>query len=187
MRAHSPSLSPGFYASPVPAHFRKAPQLSTPTIKERESTDTPDPKQIPTTRRVIQRGLDSVPKILQPWHQHGRSLAIPMGFTLSNPAITAINHALHHGWASSTLTNYGHALERFRAFCAAEKIPSISSYPPTSSCSAPLRHLVPASIPDQRRATTLSRFEVWAALGAIQVAEADGVSKNEPHQSAMLL
>ncbi|KAJ7760893.1 hypothetical protein DFH07DRAFT_694027, partial [Mycena maculata] len=31
--------------------------------------------------------------------------------------------ALHHGWAQSTLTNYGSAVDRFLAFCSSEGVP----------------------------------------------------------------
>lgn len=32
--------------------------------------------------------------------------------------------ALEHGWAESTVTDYGHAVDRFLRFCADEKIPA---------------------------------------------------------------
>ncbi|KAJ7429859.1 hypothetical protein B0H11DRAFT_2166731 [Mycena galericulata] len=42
---------------------------------------------------------------------------------LSRKAIDTIDHALHHGWAEPTLANYGNAVNRFLAFCAAEGVP----------------------------------------------------------------
>ncbi|KAJ7701186.1 hypothetical protein B0H17DRAFT_924790, partial [Mycena rosella] len=34
-----------------------------------------------------------------------------------------VEKVLHHAWADSTLTGYGYAVDRFLAFCTAEKIP----------------------------------------------------------------
>ncbi|KAJ7061776.1 hypothetical protein C8F01DRAFT_1286843 [Mycena amicta] len=43
---------------------------------------------------------------------------------LSNSSLRKLRNALHHGWATSTATNYGYAVDRFLRFCDAENIPS---------------------------------------------------------------
>ncbi|KAJ7721249.1 hypothetical protein DFH07DRAFT_1008089 [Mycena maculata] len=39
------------------------------------------------------------------------------------PALHNVQKALHHGWADSTISNYGYAVDRFLAFCTREGIP----------------------------------------------------------------
>ncbi|KAJ7754012.1 hypothetical protein B0H16DRAFT_1316577 [Mycena metata] len=42
---------------------------------------------------------------------------------LSTQARAKVEYALHHGWAGSTLNNFGHAVNRFLGFCGSEGIP----------------------------------------------------------------
>jgi hypothetical protein len=41
---------------------------------------------------------------------------------ISRPAIIAVEHALEHGWADSTIENYSSTVGRFLEFCATEGI-----------------------------------------------------------------
>lgn len=125
MRTDNPVLSSGYFA---PSMRRKLsiPQLSAPVIRN------PVPKPLPSTGRVPRKKSPitcpshkshPIPRLFQQFHSHPRLPTNLRKTNLSEAAINSVNFALQHGWADATLSNYGSAVDRFLAFCTAEKVP----------------------------------------------------------------
>jgi hypothetical protein len=121
MRTSNPLQSSGYYkperrlkpGSHAPLH------PVAPPLNVRSTAAEPQPALPLRTRPSHKR--HPVPRL---FHDHASSLRTPPKVKLSARAIANVEHALHHGWADSTLTNYGYAVDRFLAFCRLEGIPA---------------------------------------------------------------
>ncbi|KAJ7724785.1 hypothetical protein B0H16DRAFT_1333271 [Mycena metata] len=135
MRTHHPRLQPSQFtslsSSNIPSHFQikvTCSGHSTSTIAEPVSPPSrPSHKRHPapprkTSARQAQQSFP-IPRLFDAFN--GRShLPSNIGDTrLSNTAINTVNYALQHGWADSTLTNYGSVVDRFLGFCTGQGVP----------------------------------------------------------------
>ncbi|KAJ7804432.1 hypothetical protein B0H14DRAFT_3486171 [Mycena olivaceomarginata] len=118
MRTDDPKLSTGYTAvrgKDAPRHAYSAHNTAR---KSRPPSKRPSHK-----RHVAVAPINSTPpRIFHHLPGISRQLSVP--FIPSKRSLSNVRLALHHGWANSTITNYGHAVDRFLAFCVDEKIPT---------------------------------------------------------------
>jgi hypothetical protein len=130
MRTHTPVLSPGHFAGHssqgslnVPSQFRARPLLSSHGFQSSPKPSKNARRHNTLSPRPSHKLHPNPPRLFQTFNNHSHLPVNINDIHLSNAAISAVEHVLQHGWADSTLMNYGSAVDRFQAFCAAEGVP----------------------------------------------------------------
>jgi hypothetical protein len=118
MRTDDPALSTG---NTITQQVLPKPHGTKHTVMPPISRKRPSHKRHSTAVAPI-KAARHTPRIFH--HLPGISRPLSLPFTPSKKSLTNVQMALEHGWADSTVTNYGHAVDRFLAFCADEKIPT---------------------------------------------------------------
>lgn len=118
MRTDNPLLSSGYFKPQHRLGSMKQVILVPPHLH-------PHSRRVPAahTHASTPRHLDAGRSIPRIFRAHASGYHNIPTVQLSTAAAARVEYALHHGWADSTLTNYGHAVERFLAFCGTENIP----------------------------------------------------------------
>ncbi|KAJ6535788.1 hypothetical protein B0H19DRAFT_1271504 [Mycena capillaripes] len=125
MRTNNPLLSTGYFQpKPISAYPSVTPHVNARPLSY-STTSSPvkqNSRKVPVARPSHKR--HPKPRLFHKFFNHSILPHNLPDIHLSTGAIANVNYALEHGWADTTLTNYGGVVDEFLGFCAIEGVPS---------------------------------------------------------------